>query len=55
MSVNNEINLSEIASLIYFIKSVIIECLNDNSKDDVNDDEVLEFVIDKFYQMLFEP
>lgn len=49
--------LKEVATIVSFVKYIIVEYINDNLKDydiECNDSEVLDYVIDKFQEILFE-
>ena len=46
--------LKEIATIISFVKYLIVEYLNDNYDIECDDSEVLDYVIEKFRENLFE-
>ena len=46
--------LKDIATIVSFVKHIIVEYVKKNHDIDCNDSEVLDYVIDKFQEILFE-
>ena len=51
---DNHLDLQNIATLVCFIKFIIIEYMNESYNINPDSDEVIDYVIDKLHSILYE-